>query len=803
MTRTTRLAAGALGVAAVLAGVLFFFVRHQVTRSFPPEEGTERVRGLGRSAEILRDEYGVPHLRAASEEDVLFALGYVHAQDRLWQMDLARRTGSGRLSEVFGPRTLPFDRMFRTIGLARTAERMERALTDESRRRLLAYAAGVNAVIEARKGRLPVEFDMMDCSPEPWRPEHTLLLARLMAWQLSLSWWSDLTLGMVAGKVGLEKALDVFPSWPAGVPPLVPSSEWRSYASGGEEYLRTAAAFRRWLGLGGALGGSNAWVLGPGKSASGKVILANDVHLPLQAPSLFYEAELASPELSAGGMTFPGIPGVVLGSNRHIAWGLTNLMADDADFYTERVDSADPGRYLDNGLWRPFVMREEEICVRGDTAVRLTVRSTHHGPVVTDMAHPLKRSRIPFVAAMRWTGFEIDDPVEAFRRINRATDWSEFLSGVRLFNCPGQNFLYGDRRGNIGYWAGVKLPLRGRQNATLPLPGWDPSSDWRGFVPFEELPHLFNPPEQYIASANDRVVDEVYPHHISDLWEPPSRILRLREVLGREGLVGVEDCRRLQNDTFSWHAREILPVLRAALEGDSTRGEEWGRMLDYLRNWHCRHEEGDVAAGMFHAILARLAEDIFRDEMGEDLYHDFVLLVNVPLRVMSRLLAEGTSSWFDDVRTPQRETRDEIIRRSAARALADLRGRFGADMKLWRWGQMHTVSFVHPFGERAPLDLVFNTRPRPYGGGPGVLVSGEYALGRPFAVTVGAAARLITDFAREGRSLRILPPGQSGQVFHPHYSDQLHLWLNGAYRQAGPGEGNRAGWKRLRLEPAP
>lgn len=803
-SRTKILLGG--GMVLLLSGLAaFLFLRYQATKSFPLTTGRLILAGLHHPVDIHRDAYGVPVIQAADEHDLMFAVGFVHAQDRLWQMDLSRRVGQGRLSEIFGDLTLPFDRMFRIVGLRKAAEEIERSINGESRARLAAYADGVNALIGSQEGRLPVEFDMLDYRPDPWEPVHSILISRLMAWDLNLSWWTDLTFGAIAERVGLEKTIDIFPPNPPGVEPLVPSSEWKTYAGLGTGFLKTAQAFRRFQGAPGTLGGSNAWVVGPSKSASGKVILANDTHLQLQSPSRFYEVHLRAPGYDVGGFSLPGIPGVVVGRNARIAWGLTNVMADDADFYVERIDSTDTTRYLSGGTWKHLTIREEEIQVKGDTAVTVVIRSTHHGPIVTDIRTVLKKSALPFVASMRWTGLDVSDQIDAFNRINRAGNWQEFTEGVRRFSGPGQNFVYGDIDGNIGYWCGVSLPIRGKQNSTLPLPGWDPTVEWKGFVPFEQLPHLFNPPEGYIATANNRIVDESYPYHISNLWEPPSRIVRLREVLGSRSGITVEDCQRLQNDRVSPYAREIVPFILGAFKDSSLEMPGDEMVFEYLRNWDFTFNAEDIATSIYQQFFVRLLKNTYEDEMGEDLLHDFVILVNIPIRVTSRLLLEGTSSWFDDLRTEHIETRDDIIRRSLREAVADLRGRFGPEMKTWRWGEMHTVTLTHPFGLRKPLDKVFNIGPFPYGGGSTSLVSGEYSFNKPFDVTVGASLRQIVDFARPGETWRVLPSGQSGQVLNRHYDDQTYLWLNGAYRTfrttfEGAPDG---GWEHLRLEPTP
>lgn len=804
MRTRAKVLLGALGVLLIVSAGAFLFLRHLVQKSHPVTSGVIGLPGLQAPVRVSRDPFGVPLIEAENDHDLLMAAGYVHAQDRLWQMDMTRRVALGRLSELLGAETVPYDRMFRILGLRTAAERCVDSMSAASLDRLAWYADGVNAFIRGARGRYPVEFDMLGYDPEPWLPLHTVLLGRLMAWELNLSWWTDVTLGGVAEKVGLEKALDVFPGYPPDVPPLVPAEVWRTYAGQGRGYMKAARGLRATMGMQGALGGSNAWVLGPSKTATGAVLLANDTHLQLQAPARFYEMHLRAPGVDVGGFSVPGAPVIIAGRNARIAWGLTNVMADDADFYIEQLDSVDRTRYRYDGGWRSLTVREEEILVRGDTAVPVTIRATHHGPVISDITTSLKEFHPAAVMTMRWTGADPSDPFEALTRINRAGTWEEFTAGVRLFAGPGMNFVYGDADGNIGYWCGARLPVRGPVTGTLPLPGWDPSAEWRGTIPFEELPHLFNPPEGYIASANNKLVDDSYPYHIGDLWEPPSRIERLREVLGPAGGFTAGDAERLQVDVLSPHARLLTPVILAAL-ADSALGIPEERLIrEYLRNWDFRFTEADVATSIYQAFTVRLLRNIYEDEMGEDLFHDFLILVNVPIRVTTRLLLEGTSSWFDDTRTPEPETAGMIIRRSMREAAADLRGRFGTGTKNWRWGDLHTVTLQHPFGLRRPLDRVFSIGPYPYGGGATTLVSGEYSYRSPFDVTVGASFRQVVEFSRPSETRRVLPGGQSGQVLHRHYDDQVHLWLHGGMRTftaVVPADG--AGWSVLRLEPAP
>jgi penicillin amidase len=791
LSKRKKIVLGVLGVLVVTLVAGVFFVRSQIRKSFPETTGALIVPGIVQPVEIDRDQYGVPRIEAQNEHDLFFALGYVHAQDRLWQMDMTRRIGQGRLSELFGSVTLDFDRMFRIIGIRRIAEQIEQHITPASRGRLQAYADGVNAFITTHKGKYPIEFDLLRYDPEPWTPLHSIIIGRLMAWELNLSWWVDLTLGALVDRVGYEKASKVFPYYPPDVPPIVPASEWHKIVKPALAFLQTAQDYAAFRNIGGMLGGSNAWAVAPRKSETNAVLLANDTHLQLTNPSKWYEVSLHGAGYNVMGFSIPGVPGIVAGNNEHIAWGLTNVMADDADFYIVRIDSTDPNRYVYNGESLPLTIREEEIQVRDDTTHYVTIRSTHHGPIVTDIHTMLRKARLPFVAAMRWTGAEVSDQVEAFNKINRARTWQEFLSGVKEFSGPGQNFVYGDAQGNIGYWCGVWLPLRARNvYSVLPLPGWDSTAEWRGFVPFDHLPHVFNPSEGFIATANNKIVDDSYPYRISELWEPPARFLRLREELSKEGTFSIAEFERLQNDQFSYYARRFTPHILRACKGklDPPYGD---LVIDYFTNWNFVFSRDDIATAIFQQFLTHLMKNLYEDEMGSELLHDYLLLVNIPLRVTMRLVEQDTSEWFDNVRTSVVESRDDILLQSMKDAIGALRTTLGDETKHWQWGNLHTVTLQHPFGLKKPLDKIFNIGPFPYGGASTALTSGEYSfndvlqpgpLNVPFGVTVGASFRRIVDMGKPFEARTILPSGQSGQPFHPHFDDQTPLWLNGGYK---------------------
>jgi penicillin amidase len=777
-----RILTGSFLALIIILGGLAIFIRAEIRRSFPVTEGSLQVHGLYSPVTVVRDSFGVPHITAANQHDLFLAIGFVHAQDRLWQMDLERRTAAGRLSEIFGSSTLPFDRMFRIVGLERAAEEEERALSPQVRDRLQWYADGVNAFLVQYRDRYPLEFDVLRYDPTPWEPVHSLLVGKLMAWELNLSWWTDLTYGAIAARVGADKTSEIFPGYPADVPPEVPASVWKTYAELRNTYLSVAHAYAMVSGTAAFRGGSNAWAVAARRSQTGSALLANDTHLRLELPPRWYELSVSAPGFTVEGMTIAGVPAVIAGRNASIAWGVTNVMADDADFYVERIDSLDPSRYLDSGQWRTFTILHEEIPVRGEDPSPLTIRLTDHGPIVTDIRTSLQLGHAPYIASMRWTGTETQHQLDAFLAIDTASSWDEFTEGLKLFPGPAQNFVYADVRGNIGYWCAGKIPVRSQRNSLLPVPGWLPDVEWRGFIPFRQLPHLYNPPSGFIASANNKLVDDAYPYHLSDLWEPPARIERLRDFLSVDSAkFSVDDFQRFQSDAVSYSAREVLPYILHAMADSALHVRDEERLLEYLRNWNDQFATDDIATTIYQEFFVRLLHNTYSDEMGEALFHDWVMLTNIPIRVTTALLEKDTSGWFDDVRTPRVETRDEIIRKSMREACAILEEKFGPEMKRWRWGELHTVTLRHPFGLKKPFDKIFNVGPFPDPGASTALVSGEYDFNNPFTVTVGPSFRQIFSLGT-GEIRAILPGGQSGQLYERHYADQVQMWLHGVNR---------------------
>jgi penicillin amidase len=798
---------GTLGTLIILLVVGAVLLSYLMQKSLPEQEGTMDVAGLSAEVEVWRDEVGVPHILAASEYDAYISAGYVHAQDRLWQMDLLRRYGSGRLAEIFGSRALPTDRLMRTIGIHRLADSLLQTVSPQTRRILDAYTLGVNTCIEDLDGRYPVEFDLLQYEPEPWDAAHSLIIARLMGWELALSWWVDLTLGELVSRLGEERAQEFFPGYPDDaaviVPPAVPAT--RQAAALLRDGLLAAQGL---FGSPGSAIGSNSWVIDSSHATAGAVLLANDPHLLHMQPARWYIMHLSAPGLNVAGVSFPGVPGIVIGHNEHIAWGMTNIMADDVDFFVEQINYRD-STYMLAGKVLPLEVRTDSIFVRDSLPDVIQVYGTRHGPVISGV-YPRKgvirkpgRFEEPPSVTMRWAGQDASDEILALYRLNHASSWDDMLQALTTFGVPGQNFIYGDVKGNIGYTAAGRIPIRsGGVSPQLPNDGSSVVDPWLGYVPFEQLPRVYNPPGGMIATANNKTVRS-FPWHISSLWESDARISRIHQMLSEQPTFSAEDFMLMQMDVQSVAADTIRDAMVDALRNWPSRPVLLTRVMNRLAAWDCRMHVSSIDAAIYNASYVRLLRNTFGDEMDSTLFDNYVFLSNIPTRVLPRLLHDTSTAVFDDIRTPGRESRQHILILSITQAIGELRQRFGANMSQWEWGEMHAVWFKHPLGDVAPLDRIFNIGPIPAGGNNTTVNNGEFSFANPYDAAVGPSMRFVADMASPDSSYIIITTGQSGQPFSDHYADQAVLWQSGAMHRLilRTDAIRRSAWPRLLLRP--
>jgi penicillin G amidase len=783
----------AAAVGLLLLGVGGWF---WLSTALPPLSGEIMLPGLAHPVEIAFDAAAVPTIRAADERDGAFALGFLHAGNRLFQMEFMRRFASGRLAEVVGPRALATDRYMRLFDFAHLADTDFERLPAAPRALLEAYSRGVNAYLETHRGAWPPEFYLLRERPEPWRPQDSLLWGRLMALQLSTNWqdeWLRARLAQRLTPIQLESL------WPALGPSLAANGAIDPAVS------RRAA----WSGdtpPPGPLGASNSWAVAGTMTDTGQPFLANDPHLDLGLPIQWYLARIETPERTLTGATAPGVPLFILGQNDHVAWGFTTTIADSQDLFVEKLAAGQPNYYLTPDGPQPFAERTETIHVRGAADVELTVRSSRHGPVISDLGRAAGIAGADEAIALAWACLSPADPtLAALYRMNRAADAAEFRAALQDFRCPVQNIVYADRD-HIGYMAAGRIPVRRSVLAggQMPAPGAQGQYDWVGFLGDDELPQLVDPPTGLLATANNDIRPPGYPYFVAGRFDAPFRVERIREAIAdrrKTGQLALEDMTALQMDTLSLAAKSLLPKLLALIA--RTDGEPdplAAKATALLEGWNFRVDRDLPQPLIFDAWLARLDRALFADELG-DLFADYDWWNAATIARVLFGEAPADRAWCDDIGTPAAEDCATMARRAFASALADLARRYGEDPAAWRWGAAHRARFAHPlFGRIWPFDWL-TRRDLPTDGDNYTLNRGVPdidAAGVVFPDLHGAGYRGVYDLADPARSRFVIAGGQSGNPLSPHYADLLERWRDGSpITIVGDASGGR-----LRLLPA-
>lgn len=778
--------------------------------SLPKIDGTRPVVGLAAPVDVVRDAEGIPHIYAASDDDAWFTLGYVHAQDRLWQLEMNRRTAAGRLAEILGPGALDTDRFLRTLGVRRNAAAIAENLDPRTRRALERYAAGVNANLDERRRTprvlLGPEFALTGAPfPEPWTPADTVGWSTMMAWDLSTNWSSEIARMRLSQRLTKQQIDELMPPYPgnpridaegrtlapvpdaplevADYPTLYRSLKIDTQALADDAgALMARAPYATVEGL-----GSNNWVVAGSRTASGKPMLANDPHLAMSTPSIWYMAHLSAPGLDVIGATLPGLPFVVLGRNARIGWGATNTGPDTQDLYIEQlrtVDGRTEARTPDG--WQPVATRSETIRVKDGADVTLVVRESRHGPLISDVSKSAGEAVRPlgattYALAFQWAALRPDDrTLQAGIALNKAGDWASFLDAVKDFHSPQQNYVYADVDGNIGFVAPGRIPVRKPGNdlkGQVPAPGWDARYDWDGFVPFDQLPQRLNPPEGFIVTANHKVVADDDKAFLTSEWAAPFRARRIEALLDASNKHDVSSFAAIQGDVRSLAAVALLPLLRDT-EPSSADAKD---ALAKLAAWDGTMR-GDASEPLIYSAWMReLVRLITRDELGDDLFASYweartVFLVNV---LSNR---DGQSRWCDDVTTPEVETCAQMKTRALDVALADLTRRVGPDRSHWRWDALHVLQAEHrPFSRIPALAPLFELD-APLGGDGNTVDVAGYTLRNeagPFIARHGPSLREIVDFADLEQSRLMGSTGQSGNRLSPFYANQFDRWTKG------------------------
>ncbi len=775
-----------------------FLTQQWNKRRLPQVDGRIYLPSLQHPVTIHRDQWGIPHIQADTRHDLLRAQGFIHAQERFWQMELNRRAAAGTLSELFGGRTIATDRLARTLGFARLARQTWATLPPDVQADLIAYTQGVNGWLASRPP-LPIELRLLRHRPAAWEPLHSVAYGRLQMWALTVGASGEFVQAQLAQSLSPEMAANLGLHYPADNPATLPHGiEIGSLKLDG---LVSAWAnpFQGKAALDGMGRGSNGWVIAPERSSTGHAILCNDMHLPVGTPSLWYTMQLHSQDgLHVTGFTQPGLPYVLVGYNQHIAWGATLSYVDCEDFFLERPHPHHPGFYEWMGQWRAADIVTETIAIRGRPPHQEQITITHHGPLVNGV---LVNHEQP--VAYCSTALQPDVGLNGFRRLNEARDWGEFVTAVADIHSPSLNLLYADRQGNIGYYVSGQAPLRPQGDGLTPAPGWTGEYDWAGVIPFAEMPHALNPAQGFIVSANHRIASQEYTHYLGGVWRNGYRARRIEQMLTAQPAVSLADCRAMQMDVTTIPGQELVQLLH----GTSPTHPDAVLALRLLQEWDGRLAADSVGGAVYEVFIRRLWKAVLTPYFSRPFQEQLLGLGANPLMQpvndfqgqwlvsLLQIAGEGSDRWLPN--------RAETLNACLAQTTAELRQTCGPDPANWRWGRLHQVTFAHAFGEVPGLGRLFSQGPYPIGGDENTVLQTGIRADRPYHNNaISVSTRLIVALGESIQAWGIHPPGQSGQPGSPHYGDLIGPWLAGEYYEL-TGELTAVSGPTLTLRPFP
>lgn len=800
----------------VLGLLLVGFATYTVRQSFPQENGTIQLPELKAEVTVQRDKWGIPHIYAANSHDLFMAQGYIHAQDRFWQMDFWRHIGSGRLAEMFGSSQVDTDKYLRTMGWARVAQQEIPEINAEMKAYLKAYADGVNAYLAEHQGSaLSLEYAVLKFlnpgyQPEPWQILHSLTWGKVMAYDLGRNFQSEIERAILLKTLSPTQVEELFPPYPQDLPVILSELQQGKVKEGEnnnveviidspdvlpalESITKPMMALEQLIGPTGIGIGSNNWVISGQRTATGKPILANDPHLGVQIPSIWYEVGLHCTPKSAecpynvSGFSFAGMVGVIIGHSDRIAWGVTNVQSDVMDLYIEKINPKNPNQYEVNGKWVDMQLVQETIQVAGSQPIGQTVRYTRHGPILSDVSPNLKQFQpsqlleLPqnYAVALRWTALAPSKLGYAIPQINRAQNWQEFRTAASNYDVPAQNLVYADIDGNIGYQMPGKFPIRAKGDGRYPVPGWTDEYEWQGYIDFEKLPKSFNPSQGYIATANNLVMRE-YPYLITADWVYGYRAKRIVEMISQQTQpISLKDVQRIQGDDRNLNAQTLVPILQS-ITVETPRLQAAQKLL---QDWNLQLGMTSPAAALFEVFWKHLLADTFHDQLPEKYFPNGG---DRWYAVVANLVKQPNSSWWDNRNTPKVENRDQILRQSFAKAVDELERIQSKDQKNWNWGKLHTVTFRNAtLGKSgvAPIEALFNRGAFATAGNGETVNANRWRANKSFEVTDIPSLRMIVDLGNLDKSVAIHTPGQSGHAFHSHYNDMVDPWRQIEYHQ--------------------
>ncbi len=750
----------------------YFFLNNLKNSAIPDYNKNLEIAGLTEEVTVLRDSLGIPHVYAKNEKDLYCAVGFVMAQDRLWQMDLLRRVTQGRLSEILGKEQKNTDLLMRALRMQEKSEIILSNAKPEIIIALDAFTHGMNQYMENYP--LPPEFKILGYKPDPWKPVHSINLIGYMSWDLTSGWGIESLLNQLKNELSAEQIRYLIPDMKKHETSIFPDFNYSQVNI--DKTLLSASKNLENLGIE-IFYGSNNWAVTGKKSKTGKPLFANDMHLGLFAPGIWYQMhQNIEGKLNVTGLVLPGQPLIIAGHNDSIAWGMTNVMVDDLDFYAETLNE-DSTKYLLDGEWKNLRIKNEIIKTKEGEEFNEILKFTHRGPIINRFKNS---AEIPL--SIHWIGNEPSNEIRSLYLLNRAKNWDDFRDAVKTFKAVSQNIIYADVAGNIGLQTCAGVPMREGSGIEV-YPGETSKFDWTGLVPFEELPFEFNPERGYVSSANNKTAPENYPHYISHWFAIPNRIDRIREMLDEKEKFGIDDFEKMHSDFKSKKAEKMTPEFLIALQTETNWNVTQTDALELLKNWDFVLSRESQAASVFEILYRKTIENFMKDDVSDENFEALkgqrMLLENLMLNI----LPEKTSMWIDDKSTTEIETFNDIVIRSFKETVTDLTSELGTDTKSWNWGKIHTFTINHPLGVINVLDKVFSLNKGPFevSGSFHTVCPYSYSYNNLYKVNHGASHRHIFDVSNWDASKTIIPTGTSGIPASDFYLNQTEMYINNQY----------------------
>lgn len=762
----------------ILDNVLLWLLKPSIhknaRKNLPQLDGVFNHKELTDAVKVYRDKWGVPHIYASNLKDLAFAQGYVHAQDRLWQMDIQRRVARGQISEIVGKAALDTDRATRTLGFERLAAADITDIPAHLLEDLESYISGINAYVDVLGNNLPPEYKLLKCKPHKWELLDVLAFSRMLAWQMSFAWFGEVIRAKVVDKVGAEHATELDVHYPPENPSgLNKVGEVNMIADDGLLQAMNGPFLK-------PIKGSNGWAISGARTRSGSPILCNDPHLPMSQPAIWYENHLKSPEVETTGVTVPGVPMVLIGHNGNIAWGMTLAFTDIQDTYIEQFTDNTLNKYRFKGEELDAQKISETIKVKGERDHIEQVIITQHGPVISGIVGLASTKLTLHSKALQKSGM-----ILGWYNLNRAKNWIDFVHAMEHINAPALNVPYADVTGNIGYWVTGKVPVRKGFNGSMPAEGWTGEQEWTGEVPFEEMPHTFNPEKGYVITCNHKIVPDDYPHYLGSTWMNGYRANRLETLFSKKEKFAPDDMKKMQMDIHCLPALQFIEQYRG-LRLDNLNLE---LMKQQLLSWDGNLTTDTVAGCIYQVTRHFMMETVFQEKLGADLtqqltgkgFNDSLIpqqeFYGYDTVTLLRMLDNKDSWWMKEA-----GGREKVMEVSLEKAFQYLTDKLGDDMDRWAWGRIHQMTLHHPIGAKKPFDRIFNQGPFPIPGDTDTLLQTATMPTAALGDHITAPSyRQIIDMGNLSNSVCVTPAGQSGNIMSPHYSDQLQLWIEGKY----------------------